>query len=147
MTERIGDQIPWSIVGIAWWVAVALILLLGFEVYILAYVDIPKENQSALLVLIGVTSTGVGTIVNFCYSTSAANRAKDAVIATQSNTIATAQNALTPNITPNITTTTTTSNAPPSSPVVATVKTPDIEVPLHAGDKATVQADPKENKV
>jgi type IV secretory pathway VirB3-like protein len=121
-------------------VAAAMTLLLGFTIYAMIYEAIPEQNQNALLVLIGALTTNVTSIVSFYYGASSGTRQKDATIQTLSSTAATAQAALTPTVTTTTTTaaTSSTSNVPP---VVATVATPGIEVPLHAGQTATVKTD------
>jgi hypothetical protein len=88
------------------------------------------------------------SIVSFLIGASAGTRKKDDTIQTLSTTAATV--ATTANsLAPGTVTTTTTTNAPTTAApsVVATVKTPDVEVPLHQDQTATVTADKsQENK-
>ena len=55
-------------------IAVGLITILGFCTYALVYEPIPDKNENALLILIGVLSTNVSTIISFFFGSSLANK-------------------------------------------------------------------------
>jgi hypothetical protein len=85
-------------------VAMVMVFLLGASIFALVKIDVPKDNQNALLVLIGALTTNVTAIVAFFFGSSSTNKSKDNTINTLSNTAATvagtarvAQVALTPN--------------------------------------------------
>jgi xanthosine utilization system XapX-like protein len=101
-------------------IGLGLTVILGGVTFALIKYDIPKDNQNALLILIGILSTNIGVIVNWHFGSSAANRKQTETISTLANTAASAQAAL---------------------PIVAGVSDPkEKKVTLDPGQKASVQA-------
>lgn len=102
-------------------VAVLLVAMLGGAIGALLMRSVPDANMNVLLVLLGALATNVTNVVQFFFGNSAANRQKDATIGTLANTAQATQAAATP---------------------VATVTTPEVKVPLKAGETASVTASP-----
>ena len=117
-------------------VAVSLIIIFGCSIGALVLHDVPTSNQNVLLVLLGALSANVTSMVGWFFGSSIGNKAKDDTIATMTDTASKVQGA------GSTTTTTVKTESASVSPIVATVKTPDVEVPLEAGQKATVEAKP-----
>ena len=51
-------------------IAIGLIMILGFCTFALIFTEVPKANQNALLIVIGILSTQVTSIVNFFFGSS-----------------------------------------------------------------------------
>lgn len=77
-------------------IAIVLVMLLGALIGALVFTEVPDANQNALLIVVGIVSTNVGTVVGFYFGSSAATRAKDETIAVQAQTAKKAQEALAP---------------------------------------------------
>lgn len=71
-----------------------LTIILGGVTCALIFFSIPKDNQNALLILIGILSTNIGVIINWHYGSSAAARAQTETISTMANSAAAVQAAL-----------------------------------------------------
>lgn len=65
-------------------VAVALIALLGGALYALFRITVPDANHDVLLVVIGMLTGSVATIVNYFYGSSKGDARKDNLLATMS---------------------------------------------------------------
>lgn len=74
-----------------------LILLLGFSLWALVNQAIPEGNRDPFLVIVGMIVTKVGSIVDWHYGSSSSSKRQEETISNQSETIKTAQAALTPN--------------------------------------------------
>ena len=46
-------------------IGVAMVALLGFALWALFYLEVPSPNKDVLLVVIGILSTKVGTVIDF----------------------------------------------------------------------------------
>lgn len=68
--------------------------ILAGVTWALIFFSIPKDNQNALLILIGILSTNIGVIVNWHYGSSAAARAQTETISTMANSAAAVQATL-----------------------------------------------------
>lgn len=99
-------------------VAGALILILGASMYFLMMYEIPEKNHDIILILITTVANAIIAIVSYFFGSSASNRAQGEIIATQAQTIATAQDKLAP-----------------------VAGAPDKTVPLAAGETVAVKAD------
>lgn len=71
-------------------IALAMTGLLGATIFALVRLDVPPDNQNALLILIGALTTNVTAIIAFFFGTNQASRAKDATISTMAATTAAA---------------------------------------------------------
>lgn len=74
--------------------AFGLICILGFVTWALIFKELPQANENALLILIGVLSSNVGTIINFFFGTSASNKSQQDTIGTLAATAQAAQTTL-----------------------------------------------------
>ena len=117
--------------------AVGMLGLLYALSYAFVYIKIPTENTSNISQITGAVLLQVGIIIGWFYRNSQEAKKQAETISTLVTSAAVAQQALTPSTT--TTSTTTTTAATP--PTVATVSTPDITVPLKAGQVANVTAD------
>lgn len=77
-------------------IALAMSLMLGFCLWALVFREVPEANQNALLVVIGILSGAVGTVVNFYFSSTSSSKQQQGIIADQASTIKTAQDVLAP---------------------------------------------------
>lgn len=59
------DRLAMNAIGAA--VALGLVLILGFTTWALIFREIPKSNESAFLILIGILSTNITSIISFFY--------------------------------------------------------------------------------
>src|SRR5665213_875675 len=75
-------------------IGLGLTVILGGVTFALIKYDIPKDNQNALLILIGILSTNIGVIVNWHFGSSAGSRKLIDANSTLANTAAVAQAAL-----------------------------------------------------
>lgn len=66
-------------------VATGIIAILAFVTWALIFRAIPGENKEAVTLLIGVLAANTGTVVGYYFGSTAANRSKDATIATLSS--------------------------------------------------------------
>lgn len=82
--------------AIAGMIAMTLMVLLGGVLYALFKVDAPENNHDVLLVVVGVLTGSVSTIVNFFFGSSSTTKQKDATIETLAKTAQVAGNALAP---------------------------------------------------
>lgn len=94
-------------------VAAGLICILGFVTWALVFREVPKPNENALTLLIGILSANVGVVVGFFFGSSVMSKRQTETIDTLAKTAQTAGAAL----------------------------TPDPTVVLSPGDTATVKAD------
>lgn len=62
-------------------VAIALIALLGGALYALFRIQVPDANHDVLLVVIGMLTGSVATIVNYFYGSSKSDARKDTALA------------------------------------------------------------------
>jgi len=67
-------------------VAVLLTLALWFLLYALVFIKVPEENQNALLLVIGILSTNVTSIVAFYFGSSLGAKKATDTIATMADT-------------------------------------------------------------
>lgn len=81
-------------------IALAMILMLGGTLWALVRLEVPQPNRDALMVVIGILSSNVGTIINFFYGSSATNKKQADTIEKQASTIEAAQSALAPLVPP-----------------------------------------------
>lgn len=65
--------------------AVLLALSLIFLLYALVYVEVPDKNQNALLIVIGILSTNITSIVGFFFGSSVTNKRQAETIDTLAN--------------------------------------------------------------
>lgn len=77
-------------------IALLLVVMLGATIFALIRADVPKDNQNALLILIGALTTNVTAIIAFFFGQSQANKAKDQAIVTMATTAANVQAAALP---------------------------------------------------
>lgn len=77
-------------------IAFAMICLLGGTLMALIRLEVPQANRDALMVVIGILSSNVGTIINFFFGSSATNKKQAETIDKQAATIQEAQSALAP---------------------------------------------------
>lgn len=77
-------------------IAFAMICLLGGTLLALVRLEVPQPNRDALMVVIGILSSNVGTIINFFFGSSATNKKQAETIDKQASTIQEAQSALAP---------------------------------------------------
>lgn len=73
-------------------IAVGLTMALWFLLYALVYVKVPDENQNALLIVIGILSTNITSIVAFYFGSSLGAKKQSETIDTLANTANTAAN-------------------------------------------------------
>jgi hypothetical protein len=66
--------------------AVLLTLALWFLLYALVYIKVPDENQNALLIVIGILSTNLTSIVAFYFGSSVGAKRQSETIDTLANT-------------------------------------------------------------
>lgn len=77
-------------------IALAMILMLGGTLWALVRLEVPQPNRDALMVVIGILSSNVGTIINFFYGSSATTKKQSETIDKQASTLQAAQAALAP---------------------------------------------------
>jgi len=77
-------------------IAIGMVAILGFVVWAMVYLAIPQANAQLFSTALGIVGTQVGLIVGFYFGSSANNKKLADTNATQAQTIAQAQNALTP---------------------------------------------------
>lgn len=77
-------------------VAAGLLIVMAFVTWALVYHELPKANESAFLVLIGILSGNIGTVVNFFFGSSVGNKRQSEALATMAETAKTAGAALPP---------------------------------------------------
>lgn len=75
-------------------IGVAMVSLLGFALWALFYLEVPSPNKDVLLVVIGILSTKVGTVVDFFYGSSSTTKKQAETIDTLAKTAQTAGVAL-----------------------------------------------------
>lgn len=78
------------------WIAAGIVAMLGFCLWALVFREVPAANQNALLVVIGILSGAVGTLVNFYFGSTSGSKKSQDIMADQASTIKTAQGALAP---------------------------------------------------
>lgn len=98
-------------------IGVILVGILAFLSWALVFVEVPDKNETAMNVLLGILSTQVGIVIGFHFGSSVTNKRQTDAIASQAETIKTAQAALAP------------------LPSETTV------IPVSAGEAVTVKAD------
>lgn len=76
-------------------VAIGLILLLGGSLFALFSTPIPSPNHDVLLVVIGVLTGAVSTMVNFFFGSSSSQKTKDATIDTLARAASNSGNGVT----------------------------------------------------
>lgn len=62
-------------------VAAGLIIVLAFVTWALVYHELPKANESAFLVLIGILSGNIGTVVSYFFGSSVSTKKQTEAIA------------------------------------------------------------------
>lgn len=62
--------------------AVLLAIALLFLLYALVYIEVPKPNENALLIVIGILSTNITSIVSFFFGSSLGNKKQQDTIDT-----------------------------------------------------------------
>lgn len=82
---------------IAGTLAMGLMVLLGIALYALFTTTIPPPNHDVLLVVIGMLTASISTVINFFFGSSSANRQKDATLDTMANAAASTVFAASPN--------------------------------------------------
>lgn len=75
-------------------IPVVLLLLLGFALAALIFVDARQANHDILLMVLTFITAKLGTIVDHHFGSSAASQRKDEIINTQAHTMQTAQKTL-----------------------------------------------------
>lgn len=75
-------------------IAVGLILVMGFVTYALVYEEVPETNQNALLILIGILSTNITSVIQYFFGSSAQTKQQSETIDTLAKTAQTAGTAL-----------------------------------------------------
>lgn len=75
-------------------IAVGLILVMGFVTYALVYREVPETNQNALLILIGILSTNITSVIQYFFGSSAQTKQQSETIDTLAKTAQTAGTAL-----------------------------------------------------
>lgn len=71
-------------------VAAGLICILGFVTWALVFVEVPKANENAFTLLIGILSANVGLVVGFFFGSSVTNKKQAETIDTLAKTAQTA---------------------------------------------------------
>ncbi len=77
-------------------IGVGMVAILAFVVYMLSYHDLPTANTQLYSTVLGIVGTQVSLVVGYFFGSSANNRKLIEANAQQAQTIAVAQNALTP---------------------------------------------------
>ena len=62
--------------------AIVLAAALAFLLYALVYVEVPDKNQNALLIVIGILSTNITSIVGFFFGSSVGSKKQQDTIST-----------------------------------------------------------------
>jgi len=75
-------------------VAAGLICILGFVTWALVFREVPKPNENALTLLIGILSANVGVVVGFFFGSSVTSKRQTETIDTLAKTAQTAGAAL-----------------------------------------------------
>jgi hypothetical protein len=76
-------------------VGVGLICILGFVTWALVFREVPKGNENAFTLLIGILSANVGLVVGFFFGSSVTSKKQTETIDTLAKTAQTAGAALT----------------------------------------------------
>lgn len=77
-------------------VGCGIVLILAFVTWALIFREMPKGNESAFLVLVGIISNSVGNIISFYFGSSVMTKRQSETIDKQAQTIQAAQSALAP---------------------------------------------------
>ena len=82
--------------GVGAFVAGGLIAILAFVTWALVFREIPKPNENAFTLLIGILSANVGLVVGFFFGSSVTSKKQSETIDTLAKTAQTAGVALAP---------------------------------------------------